>query len=195
VRCAGTGAALSLVPRASVAIVVHGGGALCRRSRHVPAGYAGLLFATEAVLEAVATSVGEEGRHTSGGESGRRRVVLGVVAVEVGGIGVNRLALGLAPGDAPSGMAARGGDGDDVADVFGRRAQRPLEYGHAAHGTANDDGDLPDAKMVEDQLVEPVAPAEGSSLCSRACRRTSHRPGRSSEGTRVRSASPTLGCG
>lgn len=50
-------------------------------------------------------------------------------------------------------MAAGGRDGDDAADVVGAEVC-PFEDEHAAHGATDYGGDLLDAEVVEEELVE-----------------------------------------
>lgn len=109
--------------------------------------------AAEARLEGVAGAVGEEGGHAGGAEAGGGGVGEGVVAVVVFGVCVDALPLCFAPADAPGAVAAGGRDGDDAADVVGAEVG-PFEDEHAAHGTADDGGDLLDAEVVEEELVE-----------------------------------------
>lgn len=100
--------------------------------------------AAEAGFEGVAAAVGEQGGHAGGAEAGGGRVREGVVAVVVFGVGVDALPLRFAPADAPGAVAAGCGDGNDAAHVGGAEVG-PFEDEHAAHGAADDGGDLPDA--------------------------------------------------
>ena len=111
-------------------------------------------FTAESAFEGVTGAVCEQGGHTRCGEA---RGGLGVVvAVLVGRVGVDALALCLTPTDAPRRVACSGSNGYDAADKARRSAERPFEDGHAAHGTANNDCDGLYAEMVEDEFVRAV---------------------------------------
>ena len=135
--------------------------------------------APKAGLEGIATAVGQEGRHACSAQAGGRRVLEGVVAVVVLGVAVDALALRLAPADAPGAVACRRGDGGNGAHVVAAEVGK-LQHEHAAHGAANDCGDLLDTEMVEHEPEEvdivtdgrqwelgPVALVGGVAIASR----------------------------
>ena len=116
--------------------------------------------AAEAGLERVAAPVGQEGGHAGGSETGDGRVLEGVVAVVILGVGVDGLALRLTPADAPGAVPARRGDGNDAAHVVLAEVG-PFENKHAAKRTADDGRHLLHAQVVKEQFVKPDIVPDG----------------------------------
>jgi len=109
--------------------------------------------AAEAALERITAAVRQEGRHAGSAQACGGRVVECVVAVVVLGVAVDALALGLAPADAPGAVAGRRGNGDDALDVVAAEVGK-FQHQHAAHGAADDGGDLAHAEVVQDELED-----------------------------------------
>ena len=111
--------------------------------------FAVLQRAAEFAVQRLVGQIGDMGGHAGNGEA-LMRVLAGVqiAAAAPVRIGHDRLAANFVESDVLRGMARAGGDRDCREQTL-RKARRPLQHLHAAHGTADRGKKRLDAEMVE----------------------------------------------
>ena len=108
---------------------------------------------SESRFEGIPAPVGQECRHTRRSKARHWRVVEGVIPVIIFGIGIDALALGLAPADTPCAMLAGCRDGNNGPNIILAKVC-PFQSKHATHRTADDDGYLAYSQVVQNQFVQ-----------------------------------------